>query len=104
MALTLSYRAEKAEGGGSSGLERAEWGATRRGWSLQLEKGAGEIALLRACFHHGGKDRYFYTEGSDGGGLRFVGGVDDESSGELGVKFRDTDGCGRVAELGEHLV
>ena len=86
----MFYRVEKVEGGGSSGLERTGWEASRRGERLQLEKGAGEFALLRARFHDGRKDGDFQAEGGDWGGLRFVGGVDDEGSGEVGVKFGDT--------------
>src|SRR5258708_6754097 len=42
--------------------------------------------------------------GGDGGGLGFVGGIDDEGGGEVGVEFGDAEGSGFVAELGEHFV
>ncbi len=67
-------------------------------------QGAGEFALLRTRFHHRRKDGNFHAEGGDRGGLRFVGRVDDEGSGEVGVQFGDAEGCGLVAELGEHFV
>lgn len=36
--------------------------------------------------------------------MGFVGGVDDESAGEVGVEFGDAEGSRRVAELGKHFV
>ena len=66
----------------------------------QRQDGAGEFALLRTRFHYRREDDDLHAEGGDRGGLRFVGRVDDEGSGEVGVEFGDTDGCGRVAELG----
>src|SRR5260370_4942891 len=71
---------------------------------LKGEYGAGEIAFLGARLHDGRKNNNFNAEGGDRGGLRFVGGVDDEGGGEVGVEFGYAEGSGSVAELGEHFV
>src|SRR6266705_5793709 len=71
---------------------------------LKGEYGAGEFAFLGEGFHHGGKNHNFHAEGGDGGGLGFVGGVDDEGASEVGVEFGDTEGGRIVTELGEHFI
>ena len=45
-----------------------------------------------------------HAERGDGGGLGFVDGIDDEGAGEIGVEFGYAEGCGVMAELGEHFV
>src|SRR6266850_8414612 len=76
----------------------------QRAAPLQGQERAGEFALLRTRLHYRRKDGNFHAEGGDRGGLRFVGRVDDEGSGEVGVEFGDAESCGLVAELGEHFV
>src|SRR5258708_4865941 len=71
---------------------------------LKIEYGAGEFAFLGAGFHDSGENGNFHTESGDGRGMGFVGGVNDESAGEVGVEFGDAEGGGIVAELSEHFV
>src|SRR6267143_2543631 len=71
---------------------------------LKIEYGAGEFAFLYEGCHDGGEDGNFHTESGAGRGSGFVGGVNGEGAGEVGVEFGDAEGGGIVAELGEHFV
>jgi len=71
---------------------------------LQGQERAGEFAFLRLRFHYAGNDCDFHSECGDRGGLGFVGGIDDEDAGEVGVELGDAERGWFVAELGEHFV